>query len=276
LAVAYLGYLWGISAEAQVRVRRRILICSAEDNTSVAVIARVSDWFNDQRLSLRDAVREVLRISSTNWYETPDGRTYIRSWWSAEASVNPYIGSAQDKLLDIMYQAVRSDSTLSALHAFNALLSLRNYNRQMLGERLLRLAMEDGNECAVQLSKLYLNNTKALWRDANVTGQCLYTLLFGPIGPQSDPQPDERHVARLAAQANAQATVPAVPNWCLDGIHVAGADPRFSGSLRHMTAACAAYERFGRLTPDDAWDSETMLSAWQRTSSGQDQENGSS
>jgi hypothetical protein len=260
LAISYLGYLWNSGKDIRARVRRRILICSAEDNTYIDVMARVSDWFNKGGPEVKDAVREMLRINGTpNWYATACGRAYIRAWWQAERSPDPPAGQDQGVLLATIEEDVQSGSTLSALQAFNATISLRGYNRQSLVDRLHGLALERNNGSAARLSNLYQKNMKALWWDANLTGQCLYTLLVGPIGPQADPKPDERQVAAFAAQADAQKSAPEVPSWCLDGIHVPGNDPRFSGSIKHMAAACAAFERFGRLSPDDVWTSETIL-----------------
>ena len=260
LAISYLGYLWNSGTDVRNRVRRRILICSAEDNTSVTVMTCVSDWFNEGRPGVEDAVREMLRINSTpNWYATAGGRAYIRAWWETEQSDNPHIGKDQGVLLATIEEAVRSGSTLSALQAFNATISVRDYNRQSLVDCLHDLALERNDDSAATLADLFQNNMRALWWDANFTGQCLYTLLLGPIGTQADPSPAENEVASFSAQAKAQKTAPEVPSWCLDGIHVAGADPRFSGSIKQMTAACTAFERFGRLSPDDAWNSETML-----------------
>jgi hypothetical protein len=259
-AVTHLGYLWNLGSSARVRVRRRLLICSAEDNTSIPVMAHVSKWFNEDRQELEGAVREVLRIDGTpNWYATAAGRKYVRSWWQAETSVNPYDGKDQRALLAIIEQAVRSHSSVPALQAFSATINLHGYDRKLLVDRLRELALKRNDDSAVKLADLYLRNMQTLWWDTNFTGQCLYTLLFGPVGPQLDPELDEDRVAMLVTRASAQQTAPEVPSWCLDGIHVAGADPRFSGSIKHMAAACGAFERFGRLSPDDAWDSAGML-----------------
>lgn len=263
MAARYLGYLWGLDSKAKARTRRRILVCSAEDNTSIPVMNRVSDWFRLERTDVEHAIREVLRICGTpNWYATPSGRAYIGAWWRAETEHNPYIGKRQDVLQTVIESAVRAHEALQAMQAFNAILSDRGYSRQGLAHCLRSLAVEHKNDFAIRLADIYIQHVSALWRDSNFSGQCLYTILAGPIGPQSDPEPDENQVRTLAAQAAAQTTPPDVPPWCLDGIHVHGRDPRFSGAIKHMAAACIAYEHFGRLSPDDVWESDDLLLAY--------------
>jgi hypothetical protein len=223
---------------------------------------RVSDWFSQEQQEVVHAIREALRICSTlNWYATPSGRAYISSWWKVENEINPYSGKSQETLQAIIENAVCSQTAHQAFQAFNAIVSDRGHSRQSLAAHLRALAIQNENDSAVRLADIQIEHLRALWWDSNFLGQCLYTILAGPIGPQSDPEPDENQILVLAAQVAAQTTPPKVPAWCLDGIHVAGVDPRFSGSIKHMAAACIAYERFGRLDPDDIWESDALLLA---------------
>lgn len=260
MAARYLGYLWVEGKDSRVRTHRRILICSAEDNTSVAVMNHVSDWFKREQPEMQHAVREVLRICGTpNWYATPSGRAYTGAWWQAESEANPHSGKSQESLQTLIEGSVRAHDTIEAMRAFNALVSDRRYNRQSLATCLRLLAVEADSSLAIRLADIHIQHLTALWWDSNFLGQCLYTILKGPIGPQCDVEPDEHQVRTLTAQATAQASAPDVPSWCLDGIHTSGGDPRFSGVIKHMAAACIAYERFGRLSPDDAWESDDLL-----------------
>lgn len=262
MATRYLGHLWSAGNDARTRTRRRILICSAEDNTSVAVMNHVSDWFKSEQLDVVHPLREVLRICGTpNWYATPSGRAYIGAWWRAETKANPHIGKPQEPLQAVIEASVRDHKAIDAIQAFNAIISDRRYSRQSLARCLRALAVQDGNSLAIRLADLHSEHLSALWWDSNFSGQCLYTILAGPIGSQLDPEPDESQVLALAAQVVAQTTPPDVPPWCLDGIHTSGHDARFSGVVKHMAAACIAYERFGRLSPDDAWESDDLLLA---------------
>jgi hypothetical protein len=262
LATPCLAHLWAMGGDVQARTRRRILICSAEDNTSVAVMDRVSHWHGSGELDVRHAIREVLRISTTpNWYATPSGRDYIRAWWRAELRPNRFIGGLETSLYATIECAVRANEMTQAMQAFLAIVSKRDYSRKALGSSLRSIAVEQRNELAIRLADIFIKHVEALWWDSNFTGQCLCTLLTGPIGPQLESEPDEGLVDSLAQLARAQVSPPDVPPWCLDGIHVPGADPRFSGTVKSMAAACIAYESFGRLSPDDEWNADELLAA---------------
>ncbi len=262
LAVHSLGHLWSMDGDVRTRTRRRVLVCSAEDNTSVPVMSRVGDWFGAGGLDLQLAIREVMRICGTpNWYATPSGRSYIRAWWQAESVVNRYAGLSQTTLQATVEDAVRSHEALQSLQAFTAIVNRRDYSREGLAGCLRSIAEKQENDLAVHLADIFVRHATALWWDSNVSGQCLYTLLAGPIGSQVEFEPDEEQVIGFARFVTAQPNPPDVPSWCMDGIHVPGVDPRFSGAVKHMAAACTAYERFGRLSPDDQWESDDLLLA---------------
>ena len=44
-----------------------------------------------------------------------------------------------------------------------------------------------------------------------------------------------------------------IPRWCCDGVHSAGDDPRFMGTLPEMYAVRKAFEYYGRVDPNDEW-----------------------
>jgi hypothetical protein len=259
-AAAYLGYLWNLSSDAQRRVRRRLLICSAEDNTSFPVISRVSAWFQQDSPDLKDCIREMLRIQMTpNWYASVDGRAYIRCWWGVEESGALYSEESQDALQEIVREAARRGVLVDAIRAFSTIVSRRNYDRWAFSDCLRAVATDRKVDVASRLIELQRQHMQALWWDTNFSGQALYTSFSGPIGPQDDVEVEEREVEWLVQKANAQRVAPAVPSWCLDGIHVPGSDPRFSGSLKHMAAACTAFEKFGRLSPEDTWGDDSVF-----------------
>jgi hypothetical protein len=168
---------------------------------------------------------------------------------------------AEDVLLQTIELAVNPRKVIPALQVFGSITCRRNYSRPRLIDCLRKLSQITGNHSAMCLLTINEKHSQTLWWDTNFLGQCLYTLLAGPIGPQIDIEPDDAQVTALTAKAASQTALPMVPNWCLDGIHVSGTDPRFSGSLKHMAAACCAFERFGRLIPDDEWDSDTILAS---------------
>lgn len=150
-----------------------------------------------------------------------------------------------------MEQAILDGESIAAMHAFSALYAKDNWNRWSLAQLLSRLSLETDNLPALQLAELYGDNLRHLWRDANFSGQALYTLLEGPIGEPLEPQVTEDEVDAALAAAEATASDLTIASHYLDGIHCAGSDPRLSGLLMHMANACTIYERLGRLDPTD-------------------------
>jgi hypothetical protein len=156
LAVRCLAHLWAMGGDVRARTHRRILICSAEDNTSVAVMDRVSDWFGSGHLDIQRAIREVLRICATpNWYATPSGRDYIRAWWRAESQPNLYVGSSEAALHATIESAVRANEVTQSLQAFHASVSKRDYSRKGLGSSLRSIAVEQQNDLAIRLAGFF-------------------------------------------------------------------------------------------------------------------------
>lgn len=254
-AVAYCVHLWRADGRTRSRIQRRILVSAAEDCFSIPVMQSVSAWINGpRREDLHEAVRQVLLIIETPcWYALPDGRHYIRAWRQAEVGPNAFLGKRQSALELSIATGVMERSPLPALQAFLALTAQEDFNPLSLSECLTRLACVHGGEPASRLSELYAENVRHLWRDSNWSGQALWALLAGPIGPQELPNIYEDKLSELVAMSLAQHRVPPVADWCKDGIHVAGCDRRFSGSLAEMALACDAFERLGRLCPSDDW-----------------------
>ena len=169
------------------------------------------------------------------------------------------------RLLQTIESALRERSLTTAMRAFNALYTLENFNPWPLGDCLMRLAVESNNVPAAALAELLQQNLRHVWRDGNLSGQTLFTLaMASPIGDQSDPDVSIEEALQLTSQADRrlQGRWLQVPSWAADGIHTQGSDPRFSGVLCHMSRACAAYERYGRLDPNDDFTVLAPDSAW--------------
>lgn len=254
-AVLWFISLWRSGVTHRERVQRRLLICAAEDNLNVEVMRRLSDWYSNSvaRCDLKAAVREILRITDTpNWYATEQGRRYIREWFEAELTKNPHLGKPPDCLLRVIERAVHEKALLSAMHGFNAYYRHRESNHLKLAQLLCRLAIKTDNQPASALAELFEENVRHLWNDTNFSGQTLAVLVGGPIGASMDREVPEDEVVQLIAQALTRLVEPmTVPEWCLDGIHTGGRDPRFAGTIRQMNAMCRAYEYYGRLDPAD-------------------------
>lgn len=261
-AVFWLVYLWQIPKE-RPRVKRRVLLTSAEDNISVGVMECVADWYDSpNRRLLESAATEVVRICATqNWYAQPDGRNYIYAWRMAELHPQKFTGATLDDLFGIMRGAVKDQKLLTGLAAFTALYRRRDFRAQPFAELLVELAYTSPHHQAKKLAQVYNRMAPTLWTDGNVSGQCYYALMRGEFGNQDVPEADPELAAQLIEQARNRLKDGAitVPAYARDGIHTrGGADKRFAGVVKSMVGCCGAYEHYGRLSPEDVWLPEFM------------------
>ncbi len=227
---------------------------AAEDNFSIPVMASVSGWFNCQRKNdLHEAVRQVIKLCRTpNWFAFEEGRRYVRQWLEAECDPIS-AGASSARLLGLLETAVRENDALRVMRAFNAFYGDRTSDRRALAQMAHRLACERGNGDAMLLAELYEANLMTLWSDGNLAGQLLYALVLGrQIGVQIDPPISDEYARTLTSQSAYSLSLGVhVPDWARDGVHCEGQDRRFSGVLVDMNRACTAFEKFGRLDPDD-------------------------
>ncbi len=252
----WLVFLWQQPKEKH-RIKRRILLCSGEDNISVGVTEKVSEWFGSPgRKSFEAAATELLRICSTpNWWAQPDGREYIYNWRIAELSSPDFRGITLNALFQIMGSAIENRDLVRGLAAFNAAYERQDFRSQLLAEHLLSWAGESGNQQARRLAQVFYRHASTLWLDSNISGQAYYSLVHGAFGEQHVPEISVEAVSRSIQNSIERLQTPIeTPSFARDGIHTrCGRDSRFAGVVRHMSAACRAYEHFGRLEPGDQW-----------------------
>ncbi len=255
-AVNWFTYLW-LQPKQKSRIKRRILLCSGEDNISVGVTEKVSEWFGGPgRKSFEAAATEVLRICSTpNWWAQSDGREYIYNWRIAELSSPDFRGITLDALFQIMGSAVNNHDLVRGLSAFNAAYERPDFRSQLLAEHLLRWTGESGNQQARRLAQVFYRHAATLWLDSNISGQAYYSLVHGKFGEQHVPEISVEAVSQSIQNSIERLQTPIeTPAFARDGIHTrSGRDSRFAGVVRHMSAACKAYEHYGRLDPSDEW-----------------------
>ncbi len=255
-AVSWFTYLW-LQPKQKSRIKRRILLCSGEDNISVGVTEKVSEWFGGSgRKSFEAAATEVLRICATpNWWAQPDGRAYIYNWRTAELSSPDFRGITLDALFQIMGSAVNNRDLILGLSAFNAAYERPDFRSQLLADRLLSWAGESGNQQARRLAQVFSRHASTLWTDSNISGQAYYSLIHGEFGEQHVPEISPETVSQSIQNSIERLQTPIeTPSFARNGIHTrSGKDSRFAGVVRHMSAACKAYEHFGRLEPADQW-----------------------
>lgn len=255
-AVTWLLYLWRIP-QYKGRAQRRLFIAAAEDNLSVGVMRRASAWYNCiERVQFNAAATEVARICATaNWWAQEDGRAYIRVWLEADRIAPTLVSLTEAALYCMVEEAAGKGDLQGALAAFTALYSRQRVDPHRVAELLSAVAHRSGSIQAKRLTALYQANIRAIGPDGNLGGQALYAALVGSFGNQETPEPGAAEVGRLVAAARRTLSAsPQIPPWALDGVHTGRyRDGRFAGTTRQMAACCEAYERFGRLSVDDAW-----------------------
>jgi hypothetical protein len=242
-AVYWLVYL-DTFKERQYRFRtaRRLLIGSAEDGHSVAVMEQVGRKFwklSKPQSDLINLVAEAIRICKLpNWWH-PDsgGPDYIyqsligqRAWlykhWDHSAStVQNEIG-----------KAIAERNRAIAIGAVMAFADVRStFGATKQAEFLLGCA-ENGHELAARLCKAHLSAKSALSSDNNFLCQAAWLMAGGesPVAEKILPvTTNECHELLEKAKEGWKNPEP-IPRWCCDGIHCAGDDPRFAGMLAEM------------------------------------------
>jgi hypothetical protein len=105
------------------------------------------------------------------------------------------------------------------------------------------------------LTQIHLRFKSALSSDNNFLTQAAWMMAGGhsPAAEEFEPV-YATEVYKLLERARERLRNPKpIPRWCCDGTHSAGDDARFMGVWFHMYAACLAFERYGRLDPEDQW-----------------------
>jgi hypothetical protein len=255
-AITWFLYLWRIP-QFRARAQRRVLIAAAEDNLSVGVIRKVSEWYNTiERVKFESGVREVVRICGTpNWWAQPGGRQYIYAWARAEKGVGALEALTEDSIYDAISRHAEQGKLNEALTAFSALYARMRIVPHRVAELLNTLTSRTSTVHARRLATLYMANLRHIGSDGNLAGQALYTAIAGVFADQAVPEPQGPEVRDYIALARERlAQRPRIPLWALDGVHTGRfRDGRFAGTVRMMAACCRAHLHYGRLDPADRW-----------------------
>ncbi|MEP7309154.1 MAG: hypothetical protein ABJA98_26925 [Acidobacteriota bacterium] len=244
------------------RTARRLLIGSAEDGHSVAVMERVGERFatiNKPRADLAALVAEAIRICKVpNWWHPDSGgpdyiyqsmvgqrRWLYRSWDHRVTTLSREIRMAIENREPAM--------ALGGVMAFAQVRETFGATRQ--AQFLLGIAEQMGHDLAVRLCELHLSAKSALSGDNNFLCQAAWMMAGGtsPVAATIFPV-TAAECGDLIDQAEERWKNPRpIPRWCLDGVHSAGDDPRFMGCLPEMWAVCKAFQHYGRVDPSDEW-----------------------
>jgi len=262
-AVYWLVYLDTFKdAQYRFRTARRLLIGSAEDGHSVAVMEKIVGKFwklSKPQGDLIDLVAEALRICKLpNWWH-PDsgGPDYIyqsligqRRWFYKRWDHD--LTTLQSEIAKALAETDRA----MALGAMMALVNVRpTFGATKQAEFLLECAERMGHGLAARLCRVHLSAKSALSGDNNFLCQAAW-MLAGGVSPVAEEilqvTADECHELLERAKERWKNPEP-IPRWCCDGLHCAGDDPRFAGLLPEMWAVCRAYQHYHRVDPDDEW-----------------------
>jgi hypothetical protein len=262
-AVYWLVYLDTFKgAQYRFRTARRLLIGSAEDGHSIAVMEKVGENFwklSKPQADLIDLVAEAIRIwKLPNWWH-PDsgGPDYIyqsligqRAWWYK--AWDRSVGTVQNEIEKAIDEKNRA-MAIGAVMAFTDVQQTFGATKQ--AEFLLQQAGRIGHDLAARLCKVHLSARSALSGDNNFLCQAAW-MMAGGESPVAETclsvNTDECHELLDKANDRWQNPEP-IPRWCCDGVHCAGDDPRFMGMLPEMWAVCRAFQHYGRVDPDDVW-----------------------
>ena len=246
--------------EQRFRIARRLLIGSAEDGHSVAVMEMVRAAF--PRIAKRDAplrelVAEAIRICRLPnwWHPASGGPGYIHSCLMGERELN-YSGEPRT-LESMTARLVRGIETRSQSLALGSLcgLGVARVGGTRQAELVLSLAQAANHPLAQRLAAIHLSAKSALSGDSNFLGQAVWMLAGGssPIAETAE-EVSEDEVTDMLDRATERWKEPhPIPRWSVDGIHSAGNDTRFAGILPNMHAVCLAFEHYGRISTEDEW-----------------------
>jgi len=245
---------------ARMRMARRLLIGSAEDGHSIAIMETVASNFPEltrRRTDLLYLAAEALRICKLPnwWHPTSRGKDYIYSGLLAERALLHYPGHhTKENMIELIEHGISGQDRVAAIAGVMGLSHARMSSTAQ-AELLARMAAGSKHKLAQRLVQIHLRAKSAMSGDNNFLCEAAWMMAGGysPVAELSEPVfVTEALEALENARERWKAPQP-IPRWCCDGLHSAGDDERFMGVWFHMYAACLAFERYGRLDPQDKW-----------------------
>jgi hypothetical protein len=262
-AIYWLLYLNGFK-EPQYRFRtaRRILIGSAEDGHSVAIMEKVAENFKrlcKPQCELPELVMEAVRICKLPnwWHPASGGPDYI---YSNLVGQRMWLYKQWDRKLSTLQgeieKAIGEGNRVMAAGGLIAFADLeQKVGATKQAEYLLQLAERMGHDLAGRLCRVHLSAKSALSGDNNFLGQAVW-MMAGGVSPIAESieavTAEECHDLLDKAKERWRNPQPP-PLWNFDGIHCSGSDSRFAGLLPEMWAVCRAFQYYKRVRPEDEW-----------------------
>lgn len=262
-AIQWMLYLDAMNQEGgRFRVARRILIGSAEDGHSIAVMERVARNFTHlcrPDTHLMEFAAEIVRICKVpNWW-VPEtgGHDYIYSGMTSNRIAYLYGqgGDTHDEALEILEKAINDKNRIGAMAALERIMLYKKCSKTAMVEYVRTLGQAYDNHYAVRLCDIHLMHKTPLANDANFLCQAVWLLAGGECSVLDEIHPVmATEVRELMKEAWDEMVKykPMNSAWA-DGIHCAGVDRRFAGMWNDMNAVCQAYLHYGRVDPNDKW-----------------------
>lgn len=245
------------------RVARRLLIGSAEDGLSIAVMEKTSSKFAHLcklDTHIIELAAEVVRICKVSnwWHPSTNGHPYIHECMIAARRRGLYHEaenlSLKEKLKGLD-EGVMEKDVRKAMLMFDALMEHEGFTRAGLCEELMGLADQVGCVQAQRLLAIHAKHKGPLSGDANFLGQALWWMVGGnfPVENTIYPVMSAEVKEHLQRAVERWKNPNPIPEWCCDGIHCGGTDRRYSGMIQDMDALCHAYLYYGNVDPENEW-----------------------
>lgn len=266
----WLNHCWGFREKmlgSQYRTVRRLLIGSAEDGHSIAVMEKVAENFTAllaKDVEFSRVVAELVRICKVPnwWHPSTGGRDYIYSGMVAgRRTLYDAKLYSLDHCLSEMGKAIDNHDKIAALFWMNKADEAGKGASLAIAQRLHAMAVSRNHPPAIRLTQnVHLLHSKALHDDNNFIGQAAWLLAGGdsPVIDQIEVV-TKGEVRQLLDQVSSTAPY-VIPEWCCDGVHCAGNDVRYMGMFDRMYAVCNQYSHYQRVSPDDAWIEDEFYS----------------
>lgn len=257
----WLHYCWGFNnrlSGSQFRTVRRLLIGSAEDGHSIAVMEKMSANFPmllSKQVEFEKVMAEFFRICK------------VPNWWNPETGGHDYIYCGMLATRKILYtthnhsledclhgleQAIGKQDKVGALFWTLLIHETKKGAGLHIAQKLHTLALMHNCKPAQRLMQnVYLPHARSLSTDSNFTGQAAWLLAGGtsPVIDQIEPV-TRGEVRRLIERVNDTQPHPP-PEWCCDGVHCGGNDIRYAGMWDRMHGVCNQFSHYGRVNPDE-------------------------
>jgi len=194
-----------------------------------------------------------------NWWADSWGFQYIVTWRKAEKTYKEYVGIGAEESFERIASLEESD-VLEAIKLFEAVrvgAKKTGYDAKRWAEWMYLIAKERQKGGAIKQWKMFLEKYWLLSWDVNYNSQAFFRTFME--------RPDD-DLELVAAVVSLEETIQKleeakkewedpkpIPDYYLDGVHTVGKDRRFAGIGMYMAGCCLAYEKYGRLSPDDKW-----------------------